>query len=446
MLFFFILSIIIILFTPAVFYSSKKVFSKTYRWAKNKLIRKHETLFRYFYLLLLWIYVIYFITLAFNSSQFDKLIVSISFVVVLFIINSFSLVLYTFFLFPFEVIPKVFEKIFLRKVSKDKGKKKQDWGSKFNNKFITISRLRINTIIVYSIILLSFSFDIIINSYNYWWIGIILGFIITIYLLFALLNIFLTQKDLIYVSDRLEEAGHFLNSIKNNNIFNVSKHFILSFIKSSSRSSNKDENFLDKAINWVKKNFNKVQFISKMGVAVFRSLLTIKLISIIVTTLLFYIIVVSNYLISLEKLNMLSTSFTSYSEYYLASFYLFIGESTGLYANTIDPAFFSSCSLFLGLSGWLLSVTYIVLYFDIMNLSSFDFNVAVNKAVMTIFQEAKIIMEEMSTENPDPDLYSIIQDLKDNSNILANDPEKAAKLKSIIENLGKFNKEDNSSK
>ena len=438
---FFLLSILLILMTPIIFFSSKKLFLKIHKWVKDKIIKKKETLFRHIYLFLLWFYVIYFIFQVFNSNHIDKLILSISFVLVILVINSFSLVSYLFFLFPFEFFSIVVKKILPKKTPRDKEKKKQDFGTKISNKILAISRFRINTILIYSIILLSFSFEIIIDDHNYWWIGGFLACIITVYLLFELRNIFLTQKDLIFASDSLEEVGHFINSFKDNDIFIISKQVILGFLKNYAKPDNKYGNLLDKAISWVKKNFRKVQFISRMGVAVFRSILTIKLISIIVTTLLFYLIVVSNYLISLEKLNLLTTSFTSYTEYYLSSFYLFIGESTGLYTNTIDPSFFSGMTLYLGVSGWLLSVTYIVLYFDIMNLSSSDFNAAVNKAVMNIFQEVKVILEEMNLEEPDLDLNSIIQDLKSDSNILTTDPKKAEKLKSIIEKLGKSNKD-----
>ena len=248
-----------------IFYSNYRGLKNIHQRVKEKIIKKHENIFRYLFSSLFWLYIINFIILVFDATIINRLIFSLDFILVLAIINLFPIALFMCLIFPVESLSILIKKIKPLKRLKDRAHKKLDWGQKFSKRFSSASRLRSSTILIYSVILLSFSFDIIIDKNSYWWVAIILAVIIIIYLLFALINIFKAQKDIIYLSDRLETSGDFINSIKNNNIFNISKHLILGFIKSYSNPSDTNLSFIDKAINWAKKISIKFSLFQKWG-------------------------------------------------------------------------------------------------------------------------------------------------------------------------------------
>lgn len=431
MILFIIITAIIILFTPFVFYSSNKTFQMAYRWIRSKT-KKKEEIFRYVYQSILWFYfILYFVSFT-NSTGYEKIFFTIVFVICIAFINTFPFNVFISVLFPFEALGKLTSKI---KKSKKKPEQKISLNDRISKKISNITRLKLCTFIIYTTILLSFSFDIIITHTNYWIIGIMLGLVVMVYLALSLLNIFQTQKDLIYLSDRLEESALLFDSIRSHKFFNLSKQMVKSFIIAFSKASKKQSIF-DKSIAWLERSFNKVQFISKMGVAVFRSLLTLKLIAIIFSTLLFYVIVIANYLISLNSIKIIAVDYTTYSKYLLTALYLFIGESISIVS--FDTAYMSSFILFLALSGWILSVTYIVLYFDIMNLSASDFNNAVNKSVTTLYKEIEDLLNEMKNDKGDNVLDHILDGLMKDKNILETNPDVAEKLKKKIEELGNF--------
>jgi hypothetical protein len=439
MLIFIVLTAIIILFTPFVFYSSNNTFQKSYRWIRTKTKSREET-FRYVYQSILWIYFIIYFVLFTNSTGFAKLFFTLLFVGCVVFINTFPFNVFISFLFPFEALGKLISKV---KKSKKKPAQKISINDRISKKISNITRLKLSTFIIYTTILLSFSFDILITRTDYWIIGIVLGLVVITYLALSLINIFQTQKDLIYLSDRLEESALLFDSIRSHKFFNLSKQMVKSFINAFSKASNKQSIF-DKSIAWLESSFNKVQFISKMGVAVFRSLLTLKLIAIIFSTLLFYVIVIANYLISLNNLKIIAVDYTTYSKYLLTALYLFIGESISIFS--LDTAYISAFILFLAISGWILSVTYIVLYFDIMNLSASDFNNAVNKSVTTLYKEIEELLNEMKNDKGDNVLDDIFEGLMKDKNILETNPDVADKLKNKIEELGNFTNDDNDQK
>lgn len=418
-------AIILLFLSLLIFQPSNKQLKKIHHALRNKILKpKFHNRFRIAISLLWWIFGIITIYKIYQFNNFTRLYISLIFILSIYLLNKIDIALFMILLSPIEFTSKL-----VAKRKKEKGKQKDNSSPKARR----IARFKGSTIFLYSVILLSFSFNYIVKVWNYEAIGFFILISITFYLLKSLYDIFRSQKDLLYIADKLESLQKMVDE------FNVNKHLkgladsLISLLNLflSSNKKDKEESKIEKGISWAKDNIKKLQYISKVGFSVFKTYLTLKLIFIVFSTVIFFIIVNANFLYSITQINIVTTNYVEYSNYLLLSFHIFIGEALNELIINHSLSFLNLYILLTGLFGWLLMVLYIVLFFDIITISLNDFYEAANKSVKKIVTELLGYLERISP-SPKQTKFQNLKDIIDNIVNL-----KVDNVDTIIDNLEK---------
>jgi hypothetical protein len=305
-------------------------------------------------------YLIISIVKIIQSENEVRLYLSIIFIITIIILNTLEFAFFHIIVNPINLI-----------TSKVKLKRKK---KSFNRKLTDKTKLRLTTILLFSYILVSFSFEYIISIHNFTLIGVSTFAIILLYLITALYDVFIYQKNIFLASEKLETFMRRIEGENEGNSFIKSSiAIIFSFENLVKHLRNEKETNVGKTLKWVKNNIERLPYITKLGFSLFKSYLTIKLIFIVLATLIFFVIVNANYIKGLEDIGLLSSDLEKSPEYLLTSFYLFIGESIDYFRIISYKGYLSLYILSTGMMGWLLTITYIVLFFDILSLSISDF-------------------------------------------------------------------------
>lgn len=391
-LYYIIASIILLLLSSFVFQPANETLKKMNRYVNRKLIpHKYETLFRLIISSLWWLFALISFYKIYQFQSETRLYITLLFIITIYFLNKIEISLLMVLFSPFEITSKIISKF----------KKKNNIEKKsISEKVSRFARFKDATILIYSSILLSFSLNFIITSWNFILIGIIIILWPILYLLKSLYDIFRSQKDLLYVSDKLETFQKIMDDIVNDKLL---KNMIDSTIKLINsilalRNKKQKESKFEKGIDWSKRNLKKLQYVSKVGFSVFKTYLTLKLIFIVITTIAYFVIVNANYFSSLENVNIISTNFINYTQYLLVSFYTFIGESIPDLIINNSLSFINLYILITGLFGWVLTVLYIVLFFDIITISVNDFYDTANKSVKRIATELLLYLNKIKPD------------------------------------------------
>jgi hypothetical protein len=252
-------------------------------------------------------------------------------------------------------------------------------------------------------------------------------------------RIFFVQKDLIIVSNQLEIISNFLDSLKSKKGA-VNLVFLVSSIITSMLSKEESSKLLS-GIAWAKEKLKKFNYISKLGLSIFKTYLTIRLVIVLVFTIVIVIFIFGNYLMTLNKMGIIESDLKTYPDYLLNTFYIFIGDSSQPFSFNSSIEYFKYGLLFMGVIGWLIPVAYIILFIDIMSISLNEFSNSINELIKKTITELnelfdKIIAGKEKSNIPKDKIVAIQEHLKD-----LNKKEKIVNYENVIEDLEKLNNE-----
>lgn len=375
------------------------------------------------YKLVGFLYVIYLCIAIYIFSLEDginRIIISFIFIAPILILNYHQYTLFTLFSSILELFAKILRPLFYHK--KD-----------YEQKVKSIFRLSIVNILLLFFLLLSFSFQELLNGNNYQIIGIVILAVLIYYLVNSLVKVFLIQKDLILVSNHIEIISHFLDTLKQKK---GSRNFVLLVTSILTSMLSKEENSKMKSgIVWAKDKLKKLNFFSKLGLSVFKTYLTVRLVLVLISTIVLVVVIFGNYFMALNSLGIIKSSFVTYPDYLLNTFYIFIGESVHPFEYSNNSEFFSYGFLFVGVIGWLLPVAYIILFIDIMSISVNEFYNSINeliKKTITDLNELfdKIISGQEKSSIPKEKITAIQEQLE-----TINKKEKIINYEKVIQDL-----------
>jgi len=307
------------------------------------------------------------------------------FILFFLLINRIQLAIYAILIFPAELYI-----ILVKQRQKDKG---------LTEKIAAYTRIRFSTIFIYSAILLSFSFRFIVTKSNYEIIGFIIILSAGLYLMTSLYNIFKYQKSLLYASDKIET---FQPTIKDHNFLNstfVLLTSIVSFYTKYISRNKKDEPPIIKIKKWANEKLTKSKYLTKVGFSIFKIYLTLKLVFIILTTVLFLIIVNANFFAQLQYIGIISTSIKSLPQFLLFSFYVSFGQSPENLSFLISANYLSIYFLIIGIFGWGVTIIYILLFIDILATSLGDLYESSINVAKTLVDEFLKFLNSLPPEN-----------------------------------------------
>jgi hypothetical protein len=377
---------------------------KINRKIKHKVVsKKYENHFRITISLLWWGFGIIILNKIFQSSDNSRFYISIIFILAIYFLNKIEVSLMMVLISPIELVSKFFNKI---------NKKNNDNKNRFNKRISQVSRFKESTIILYSFILISFSFDYILTKWNIIAFALLILIVAIYYLLKSLYDIFRSQKDLLYISDKLDS---FQRIIDGDNFIKDSIKVIISSVEFFTKYYVEDKtnnSSLNKIVAWSKKHLKKLQYLSKVGFSVFKTYLVVKLIFIVLSTLLFFVIVNANYFLRLQHLNIISSDIVSFPQFSLLSFYSFIGQPLDKINLLSSVDFLSLYILSIGIFGWIIAVIYILLFIDILTTSLSDFYETSNRAIKKLVSEVLLYLENISTEQKNKNNDAIIKNIK----------------------------------
>lgn len=358
------------------------------------------------------------------ADDISRILISLIFITPLLILNFHRYTLFTLFGSILELFAKLLKPLFYHK--KD-----------YEQKVKSIFRLSIVNILLFLILLLSFSFRALLNENNYKIIGIVIIVVLIYYLIKSLVKVFLIQKDLILVSNHIEIISNFLDTLKQKK---GSRNFVFLVTSIFTSMLSKEENSKIKSgIVWAKDKLKKINFFSKLGLSIFKTYLTVRLVLVLISTIVLVVIIFGNYFMALDNLSIIRTNFVTYPEYLLNTFYIFIGESVHPFEYSNNAEYFSYGFLFIGVIGWLLPVAYIILFIDIMSISVNEFYNSINeliKKTITDLNELfdKIISGQEKSSIPTEKITAIQEHLE-----TINKKEKIINFEKVIQDLENLN-------
>lgn len=370
-----------ILFRP---YNKKLL--QLHRWLNRKLLKpRYEKRLKNIFYFICYIYFIVSIVKFVQVETEIRFFLSLIFIFSLLLLNNLQLAIYQILLAPINFIRINFKK--------DK--------PGITKKLESFTKVKYTTIVVYSYILVSFSFSYIVSESTFIFLGALSFLLIVFFLIKSLYEVFIAQKNLFLISDKFDEFARKNLIFEGKNLvfhtialfFHVDNLFKL--LKKEKKTG------VDSTIKWLKNHLGRLPYISKLGFSFFKTYLTLKLVFIVFTTMSFFIIINANYFQSIEKTGLLITNHTEFIEYALLSFYIFLGESISTLSYEFYSGYFSFYILFTGILGWLLTVTYIVLFFDIISLSVSDLYETVLDANKNIIEKTLTSIEDLEKMDPD---------------------------------------------
>lgn len=376
--------------------------------------------------------IIYIIFLGFTiylfniSDEKQKILISIIFITSLILLNYYRFTLFTLFGSILELILSLVKPLFYRKKN-------------YEQKVKSLFRISLLNIGLLLILLLSFSFNVFLDNHNYQIVGFILVLLLIYYLINSLVKIFVVQKDLIMVSNHIEIISNFLDSLKSKKGA-INMVFLVTSIFTSMLSKDQNSKLLS-SIEWAKEKLKKFNFISKLGLSIFKTYLTVRLVFVLVFTIVLVIFIFGNYLMTLDKIGIIGSGIKAYPDYLLNTFYIFTGDSSQSFIFNINVEYFKYGLLIIGVIGWLIPVAYIILFIDIMSISLNEFSNSINELIKKTITELnelfdKIIAGKEKSNIPKEKIVVIQEHLKD-----LNKKEKIANYERVIEDLEKLKNE-----
>ena len=322
---------------------------------------------------IMWVvFSIFGISNIINSKDLERVAISSFLFIIILILNYTKNLLFKLVSSLLETLVKIYSFVVPRKT--------------YQKKVKTFLSLPLKQLLLILIILFSFSFGYFISRQNYVLIGVILVGFTAFYILKSLIDIFLMQRDLLLITDKLEIVDKAVTSLKNKKvlkIFRILTPFVIGFMHKNIIPKNE----LEQKILLIRQRVEKARFFSRYGLSFFKLALTLKLFSTLFATIAFVIITETNYHYALDKIGIIKADGFTFTHYLLNSFYIFIGENVSDVVYLEKSSFFSLNTLFVAGIGWFLTVAFIIMFIDIITISVDEFSKTIKRLVDGLLPE-----------------------------------------------------------
>ena len=234
--------------------------------------------------------------------------------------------------------------------------------------------------------------------------GVIIIATAILYLLRSLYNLYKYQKDLLYVSDKIESFQSFIKTkefLKDTLDLLISIVKLYKTIKTLKANREDEEPAIIKIKRWANKHLTRSEYLTRVGFSIFKIYLTLKLIFIVFTTILFLTIVNANYFMQLQQLKIISSSIASFPQYLLLSFYICLGQPLDKLNILLSANYLSSYLFVIGIVAWGIGIIYILLFIDIIATSLSNFYDTSITTVKSLVAELLRHLNNLPPENVD---------------------------------------------
>lgn len=377
------LTISILLFALSLIYEKNQLKwrNKYRKYRKGKISRFIKRVLSKILTLLWCLYFTICLYLIYKSANYERLFISAILILTIIALNYTKNLLAVNLLSFAEIISFIW-----KKTSPTKS---------FSRKFKRLLILSLKDILLFSLIIISFSFDILVTGITYRIIGVTLVLFILTYLIGSLIDLFLMQKDLLLVADTLEIINERISGWRESDRLSTFTKIVAPFLFGILNRNFVSKDKLLTQIESLKTKIKKLRFFSRYGLSFFKIALTSKLVFILLMTLAVSVIAQSNYYFSLYNLGFIESNGISFSGLLLNSFYIFIGENVDYLTYNTSQDFFNIITFAFAFIGWFLVVSFIIMFIDIVTISMDEFTSSVKSLVDSLMPDAVSFLDNV---------------------------------------------------